>query len=256
MADIFISYKREDQDKVRPLAEALNNLGWSVFWDTNIAPGNTFDRLIEAEIDRAKAVIVAWSERSVGSDWVRAEAQYAKERDILVPILLDGVKPPMAYSLVQASPFQTWSGDINDSYFQRLRSRIEELAGPPQSLSKVEERARLEAEARDVWEEIKTSGTSAVIERFIKLYNGTAAAEHATRTLSARIGWSVSKYFYRWPIYAGIVASVLMAVGLEHHYGLPLKYNVPFSFLAFFLTLWIIRLLRTVVRSLLGYGNS
>jgi hypothetical protein len=33
MADIFLSYAREDQSRVGPLVRALEGQGWSVFWD-------------------------------------------------------------------------------------------------------------------------------------------------------------------------------------------------------------------------------
>jgi hypothetical protein len=33
MSDIFISYASEDRSKAEPLAKALEEQGWSVFWD-------------------------------------------------------------------------------------------------------------------------------------------------------------------------------------------------------------------------------
>ena len=33
MADIFISYSRDDRPRVEPLAEALVSAGYSVWWD-------------------------------------------------------------------------------------------------------------------------------------------------------------------------------------------------------------------------------
>jgi hypothetical protein len=38
MADIFLSYAREDESRVQPLADVLAQHGWSVFWDRRI-PG-------------------------------------------------------------------------------------------------------------------------------------------------------------------------------------------------------------------------
>jgi len=42
MADIFISYARYDRSKVEPLANALKEMGWSVWWDARIRD-NLFD---------------------------------------------------------------------------------------------------------------------------------------------------------------------------------------------------------------------
>jgi hypothetical protein len=103
MADIFLSYKREDRDKVRPLVEALQAQGWSVWWDTRIGVGETWDKVIETELAAAKCVVVVWSRRSVDSRWVRSEAHEGLERGCLVPVIIEGAKPPLAFKLVQST---------------------------------------------------------------------------------------------------------------------------------------------------------
>ena len=47
MADIFISYAKADKDNARMLAEALEDRGWSVWWDSKIPTGREFDDVIE-----------------------------------------------------------------------------------------------------------------------------------------------------------------------------------------------------------------
>lgn len=39
MADVFLSYAREDLDIARQIAGALEREGWSVFWDRRTPPG-------------------------------------------------------------------------------------------------------------------------------------------------------------------------------------------------------------------------
>jgi hypothetical protein len=36
MTEIFISYAREDEDRVKDLGSTLEQQGWSVFWDRRI----------------------------------------------------------------------------------------------------------------------------------------------------------------------------------------------------------------------------
>ena len=47
MAEIFISYARADRGRAETLAQALGQLGFSVWWDREIPPGRTFDEVIE-----------------------------------------------------------------------------------------------------------------------------------------------------------------------------------------------------------------
>ena len=42
MSDIFVTYAREDEDRVRELVSVLEQQGWSVFWDRRIPTGETW----------------------------------------------------------------------------------------------------------------------------------------------------------------------------------------------------------------------
>ena len=79
MSDIFISYKREEQPQARKLANALEREGWTVWWDPKLRAGDDFDKIIEAVLNESRCVIVLWSEKSLASDYVRAEASEAME---------------------------------------------------------------------------------------------------------------------------------------------------------------------------------
>jgi TolB-like protein len=108
MADIFVSYASEDRDRTSSLVERLEEEGWSTWWDREIHAGPRFDQVIEEEINSASCVVVVWSEASVKSDWVRDEANEGRERNILVPLVLDDVRPPMGFRSVQTANLIDW----------------------------------------------------------------------------------------------------------------------------------------------------
>src|SRR5215216_2703159 len=103
MADLFVSYAREDQARVAALVALLEGEGRSVFWDRNIPPGGTWRSHIGRELEQARCVVVAWSEHSIRSEWVIEEAEEAKARGILIPVFLDTVQPPRGFRGIQAA---------------------------------------------------------------------------------------------------------------------------------------------------------
>jgi hypothetical protein len=110
MSDIFVSYAKEDRDRVEPLARALTSHGWDVFWDRAIPTGKTWREVIGAELYAARCVMVVWSRHSITSNWVQEEADVGKERAVLVPVLIDDVKPPLGFRAVQAASLLRWDG--------------------------------------------------------------------------------------------------------------------------------------------------
>ena len=87
VSDVFISCTRENETEAKLIAKAIENHGWSVWWDRTIPVGRVFDEVIEEAIDNARNIIVFWSRHSVGSSWVKSEAEEGAERGVLIPIL-------------------------------------------------------------------------------------------------------------------------------------------------------------------------
>jgi hypothetical protein len=68
MYDIFLSYSTKDRDRLMPLVQALEQRGWSVFWDHRSVPvGKDWHDVIGDAIRECRSVIVAWSQHSVDS---------------------------------------------------------------------------------------------------------------------------------------------------------------------------------------------
>jgi hypothetical protein len=57
MADVFVSYARDDEPKARQLAETLTAHGWDVWWDRHIPPGHVFSEVIQHQLEHAACVV-------------------------------------------------------------------------------------------------------------------------------------------------------------------------------------------------------
>jgi hypothetical protein len=131
MTNVFISYASEDRERARKLASALEACGWSVWWDRKIKAGQTFDQVIEHELETAKSVVVLWSKDSILSEWVKNEAAAAADRGVLVPALIDNIKLPLEFRRRQAADLMGWDGDPSHAGFQALCDGIARTAGIP-----------------------------------------------------------------------------------------------------------------------------
>ena len=114
MADIFISYKKEDAGRVIRMVEALRAEGFDVWWDHGIKAGSEWDRSIHKELYDAKVVIAIWSHASVAAPWVKEEATVGKNRGVLIPARIDDVDPPLGFMMIQAADLVDWRGDRDD----------------------------------------------------------------------------------------------------------------------------------------------
>ena len=80
MVDVFISYSRTDLAAVTRLAEAVEAEGYDVWWDADLPPHLSYGEVITNKIGDCKAAIVVWSKESAASEWVRAEADMARNQ--------------------------------------------------------------------------------------------------------------------------------------------------------------------------------
>ena len=131
MADVFVSYARDDEAKARQLADTLQADGWNVWWDRHIPLGQVFSEAIQHQLEHAKCVVVLWSRASIVSEYVRDEATVAMERAALVPVLIDDVRPPLGFRQRQVANLAGWSGDRGDLDYLSLVDAIDRLAPRP-----------------------------------------------------------------------------------------------------------------------------
>ncbi len=120
MSDIFVSYARNDRSRVQPLVRLLEDNGFSVWWDREIIPGSSFEDVIDEQLLQAKLVVVVWTKDSIQSDWVQAEASDALDRGILLPVLLENVRIPVAFRRKQSVNLVGWPRQVDETELERF----------------------------------------------------------------------------------------------------------------------------------------
>ncbi len=134
MQKIFLSYSKSNLPAAKVLTERLELDGYSVWWDHELAAGEEYDTTIEAELKSADKVIVLWSHASVGSRWVRSEADHAAQQNKLVPVRIEQVEVPVAFRLFHFVSMSSLGGGILEgseyaSLLKAMRKGEMETAG-------------------------------------------------------------------------------------------------------------------------------
>ena len=135
--DVFLSYSSRDANRIEKIVKALEQNGISVWWDRNIPPGKTWDAVLGKALAEAKCVVVLWTENSVHSDWVKDEAARGKQRNILVPALLDDAEIPLGFGRIEAADLRNWDGDAADPEFANFLAAIRSYIGKESGTSHV-----------------------------------------------------------------------------------------------------------------------
>jgi hypothetical protein len=97
--------------------------------DRYIKGGMEWNPSLNEELERARCVVVLWTRDSVNSEWVQREASVARERNVLLPVLLHPVTPPETLAEVQATPATAWIDDTNEYELQPLVERVAAFLG-------------------------------------------------------------------------------------------------------------------------------
>lgn len=127
MADVFISYKREDRPRVEALNALLLDLELTAWFDAGIEVGAAWEKRIVEEAEAAAAMIVCWSFAATASPWVKREAEIGLRRGVLVPVMLQWCAPVAPFDSIQAADLTRWEGAPDDPELQRVLARIEQL---------------------------------------------------------------------------------------------------------------------------------
>src|SRR5580698_9370350 len=130
MSDVFISYARSTAAQAQQVAEALRALGHGVWRDDELPAHRAYAEVIEERLKAAKAVVVIWSEEATKSQWVRAEANVAREAGTLVQLRVDQATPPLPFNEIQCADLAGWSGDAEAAGWRKVVGSVEALLRP------------------------------------------------------------------------------------------------------------------------------
>ena len=141
MSDVFVSYARPTERQARQITETLRGLGFSVWRDDELPAHRAYSEVIEERIKTAKAVLVLWSADASKSQWVRAEADAAREAGTLVQVTMDGSIPPMPFNQIQCADLSNWAGDTTSQGWQKVEASLALLVGPAAGASQRSEQS-------------------------------------------------------------------------------------------------------------------
>lgn len=129
MADVFISYSRDDLETVKAIAAAVKEAGYDLWWDKDLPPHLSYTEVIQEKIGGAKAVIVVWSEEASKSEWVRAEADMARNQNKLVQTSIDDSMPPLPFNQIQYASLSDWKGESDHPAWHKVLLSLTDLVG-------------------------------------------------------------------------------------------------------------------------------
>ena len=130
MADVFLSYARSNAAMAERIADALRARGLAVWFDEGLPAHRAYSDVIEEQLDAASAVLVLWSTEAVQSQWVRSEANRARETGRLVQARVDDARLPMPFDQIQCADLRNWRGQ-DSAGWQSVVAGLDALSAGP-----------------------------------------------------------------------------------------------------------------------------
>ncbi|MEL7463424.1 MAG: TIR domain-containing protein, partial [Pseudomonadota bacterium] len=146
---VFLSYSRADAEKAAALRAALEADRVPIWQDVEMRAGARFREEIANRLDAAAAVLVLWSETSVGSDYVTSEAERARAAGKIVPARIEECDVPSPFdvfntaelsaiefydprktTLASDAPVERYAFDPTDRSYRTLLASLREYLTP------------------------------------------------------------------------------------------------------------------------------
>ena len=125
---VFVSYARADEPHAERVTEAVRAKGYELWRDDELPAHRPYAEVIQERLDSAEAVIVLWSAQSSTSQWVRAEADRARNRGVIIQATLDGTIPPIPFDQIQCADLSGSQNPTAAPGWGKLIASLEALA--------------------------------------------------------------------------------------------------------------------------------
>lgn len=113
------------------MASLLERLDYPVWWDQQLLAHAAYAEIIEERLRAAKAVIVIWTADAAKSQWVRAEANVAREAGTLVQARIGDVVLPLPFNEIQCVDLTDWNGEADAPAWCKIIASMAVLFGKP-----------------------------------------------------------------------------------------------------------------------------
>lgn len=126
--DIFISYRRSDQDKARLLHALLKQRGVDAWYDAHVAAGEDWRRATAKALDAAPIFVLLFSKHASESDDIGKELAAATfSKKLVIPVRLEDIKPSgeFLYELASRNWFDAF--DDTEARFEVLADKLAAL---------------------------------------------------------------------------------------------------------------------------------
>lgn len=112
------------------MAQALKAAGLSVWLDNYIHTGRRWQQVLKTELERARCVVMLWSDHATESDWVCREGRDGLDRGVLVPVRIREADISDDFGAIQFADLISWNGDANAPELTQLVDSIRDIMLP------------------------------------------------------------------------------------------------------------------------------
>jgi hypothetical protein len=132
MSDIYLIYAPSDFDRVRELAIALQDRGYSVWRERPVSVDEAGEPESPEGLKDAKCVIALWSRASVNSSRVTQEAAAAAQSGVLLEVRIDPVAVPSGFGSRTTIDLTDWRPEEPHGGISSLLDAVRQLVGAPE----------------------------------------------------------------------------------------------------------------------------